>query len=92
MSTKSAECTDHGKLKMLFVCRSPNGDGLVNWPKYGAEEKHLSIDLKEQVPVRSLRKDRFIFVTQTLQKKIQQHREDVENSKCIPLFSILVCV
>ncbi|XP_043980928.1 liver carboxylesterase 1 isoform X1 [Gambusia affinis] len=60
---------------------SPNGDGLVNWPKYGAEEKHLSIDLKEQVPVRSLRKDRFIFVTQTLQKKIQQHREDVENSK-----------
>uniref|UniRef100_M3ZFN8 Uncharacterized LOC102219135 n=2 Tax=Xiphophorus maculatus TaxID=8083 RepID=M3ZFN8_XIPMA len=60
---------------------SPNGDGLVNWPKYGAEEKHLSIDLKEQVPAQWVRKDRFIFVTQTLEKKIKQHRKDVENNK-----------
>uniref|UniRef100_A0A3Q3DZC8 Carboxylic ester hydrolase n=1 Tax=Labrus bergylta TaxID=56723 RepID=A0A3Q3DZC8_9LABR len=28
---------------------SPNGEGLSHWPKYGAEEHYLKIDLKEQV-------------------------------------------
>ncbi|KAM4734643.1 fatty acyl-CoA hydrolase precursor, medium chain [Anableps anableps] len=60
---------------------SPNGDGLVNWPKYGAEEMYLSIDLNEQVPSQSLKKDRFVFVTQTLPKKIQEHKKDVESKK-----------
>uniref|UniRef100_A0A3P8SHI1 Carboxylesterase type B domain-containing protein n=1 Tax=Amphiprion percula TaxID=161767 RepID=A0A3P8SHI1_AMPPE len=37
---------------------SPNGDGLVHWPKYGAEEEYLAIGLKEQVVGRGLKKDR----------------------------------
>uniref|UniRef100_A0A096MHG7 Carboxylic ester hydrolase n=1 Tax=Poecilia formosa TaxID=48698 RepID=A0A096MHG7_POEFO len=60
---------------------SPNGDGLVKWPRYGAEEKYLSLDLKEQVSGQSLRKDRFVFVTQTLPEKIKKLQEDVQHSE-----------
>lgn len=51
---------------------SPNGDGLVHWPRYGAEEEYLVID-KEQVVSQHLRKDRFIFLTQTLPEKMQEY-------------------
>ena len=63
------------------MCRSPNGHGLVHWPKYGAEEEYLSIDLKEQVTGHHLKKDRFVFVTQTLPEKVRQHKEKMERSE-----------
>uniref|UniRef100_A0A3Q3KBY0 Carboxylic ester hydrolase n=1 Tax=Monopterus albus TaxID=43700 RepID=A0A3Q3KBY0_MONAL len=40
---------------------SPNGDGLVHWPKYGAEEEYLAIGLKKQVTAQHLKKDRLLF-------------------------------
>ncbi|KAM3608687.1 uncharacterized protein V6R79_003148 [Siganus canaliculatus] len=52
---------------------SPNGEGLVHWPKYGAEEKYLEIDAKQQVTRQHLKKDQFVFLTQTLPEKVQQH-------------------
>uniref|UniRef100_A0A3Q2DTJ1 Carboxylesterase type B domain-containing protein n=1 Tax=Cyprinodon variegatus TaxID=28743 RepID=A0A3Q2DTJ1_CYPVA len=51
---------------------SPNGEGLVNWPKYGADEKYLSLDLKKQVSAQFLKKDNFLFLTKTLPEKIQK--------------------
>uniref|UniRef100_A0A665VPN7 Carboxylic ester hydrolase n=1 Tax=Echeneis naucrates TaxID=173247 RepID=A0A665VPN7_ECHNA len=61
--------------------RSPNGDGLVHWPKYGAEESYLKIGLKESVPSQYLKKQRFVFFTQTLPEKLQQHKEKMEHSE-----------
>uniref|UniRef100_A0A3B5AR52 Carboxylesterase type B domain-containing protein n=1 Tax=Stegastes partitus TaxID=144197 RepID=A0A3B5AR52_9TELE len=60
---------------------SPNGDGLAHWPKYGAEEEYLAIGLKDQVVGRALKKDRFVFMTQTLPEKIRQHNENMENGE-----------
>ncbi|XP_036007079.1 cocaine esterase-like isoform X1 [Fundulus heteroclitus] len=60
---------------------SPNGDGLVDWPKYGAEERYMSLDVKEQTSRQSLKKDRFIFVTQTLPERIRDHEENVGRSE-----------
>ncbi|XP_074488425.1 fatty acyl-CoA hydrolase precursor, medium chain-like [Sebastes fasciatus] len=60
---------------------SPNGDGLVHWPKYGAEEDYLSIDVKEQVTGQHLKKDQFVFLTQTLPEKVRQHKEKMERSE-----------
>uniref|UniRef100_A0A3Q1GPM3 Cocaine esterase-like n=1 Tax=Acanthochromis polyacanthus TaxID=80966 RepID=A0A3Q1GPM3_9TELE len=60
---------------------SPNGDGLAHWPKYGAEEEYLGIGLKEQVVGRGLKKDRFVFMTQTLLEKVQQHDDNIEHSE-----------
>ncbi|XP_075996846.1 uncharacterized protein ces2b [Genypterus blacodes] len=61
---------------------SPNGDGLVQWPKYGAEEDYLAIGI-EQVPAQHLKQDRFIFMTQTLPEKIRQHKETMERSPVV---------
>ncbi|XP_031172736.1 pyrethroid hydrolase Ces2e [Sander lucioperca] len=60
---------------------SPNGGGLVHWPKYGAEEDYLSIDVKEQVTAQHLKKEQFVFMTQTLPEKIRQHKEKTERSE-----------
>ncbi|XP_070686336.1 cocaine esterase [Pempheris klunzingeri] len=60
---------------------SPNGDGLVHWPKYGADEEYLAISMKEQVTGRHLKKDRFVFLTQTLPEKMEQHKEKTERSE-----------
>ncbi|XP_015259102.1 PREDICTED: neuroligin-1-like isoform X1 [Cyprinodon variegatus] len=60
---------------------SPNGEGVVNWPKYGAEEKYLSLDLKKQVSAQFLKKNRFDFVTQTLPQKIKKLEENTEHSE-----------
>uniref|UniRef100_A0A668AU11 Uncharacterized LOC115361059 n=1 Tax=Myripristis murdjan TaxID=586833 RepID=A0A668AU11_9TELE len=57
--------------------RSPNGDGLVQWPQYGAEGDYLAIGM-EQVRGQHLKKDRFTFFTQTLPEKIKQHQEKME--------------
>ncbi|KAM3609465.1 uncharacterized protein V6R79_015298 [Siganus canaliculatus] len=54
---------------------SPNGEGLVHWPKYGAEEKYLEIDAKLQVIRQHLKKEQFVFLTQTLPEKIQEHEK-----------------
>ncbi|XP_041794566.1 fatty acyl-CoA hydrolase precursor, medium chain-like [Chelmon rostratus] len=54
---------------------SPNGKGLVHWPKYGAEGDYLEIGAKEQAASQHLKKDRFFFVTQTLPEKIRQYYE-----------------
>ncbi|KAM9376088.1 cocaine esterase-like [Pholidichthys leucotaenia] len=56
---------------------SPNGDGLAHWPKYGAEEEYLAIGLKKQVTGQSLKKDRFVFMTQTLPQKIKQYHGEL---------------
>lgn len=63
------------------VCRSPNGDGLVHWPKYGVEEEYLAIGLKEQVAGQHLKKERFVFMTQTIPEKVRQHEEKKERSE-----------
>ncbi|XP_062245408.1 fatty acyl-CoA hydrolase precursor, medium chain-like [Platichthys flesus] len=60
---------------------SPNGDGLVHWPKYGAEEEYLSIALKEQTPARQLKKERFAFMTQTLPEKLRRYAEQMERGE-----------
>ncbi|XP_035520814.1 cocaine esterase-like [Morone saxatilis] len=55
---------------------SPNGNGLVHWPKYGAEEYYLEIGTKEQAVGQHLKKDRFVFMTQTLPQKVQQYKKE----------------
>uniref|UniRef100_A0A7N6ASU3 Carboxylic ester hydrolase n=1 Tax=Anabas testudineus TaxID=64144 RepID=A0A7N6ASU3_ANATE len=60
---------------------SPNGDGLVHWPKYGAGEEYLAIGLKQQVTGHHLKKDRFVFLTQTLPEKVKEHLEKMERSE-----------
>ncbi|KAM7396517.1 hypothetical protein PAMP_019552 [Pampus punctatissimus] len=60
---------------------SPNGDGLVHWPKYGVDEEYLAIGLMEQVTHQHLKKDRFVFLSQTLPEKIRQHKDKMEHSE-----------
>ncbi|XP_042084970.1 liver carboxylesterase 1F-like [Haplochromis burtoni] len=60
---------------------SPDGHNLVHWPKYGAEEKYLAIGLKKQVTAQHLKKERFVFLTQTVPEKIKQHEENAERSE-----------
>lgn len=55
--------------------RSPDGQGLVHWPKYGEGEEYLQIQAKEQVVHRKLKKDRFTAFTETIPKKVEQHSE-----------------
>ncbi|XP_063336004.1 uncharacterized protein LOC134631524 [Pelmatolapia mariae] len=59
----------------------PDGHNLVHWPKYGAEEKYLAIGLKKQVTAQHLKKERFVFLTQTVPEKIKQHEENAERSE-----------
>ncbi|XP_055365742.1 carboxylesterase 1E isoform X2 [Betta splendens] len=59
---------------------SPNGDGLAHWPQYGAGEDYLAIGLKQQVTRQHLKKNRFVFMTQTLPEKIKQHEEKTERT------------
>uniref|UniRef100_H2RKE6 Carboxylic ester hydrolase n=1 Tax=Takifugu rubripes TaxID=31033 RepID=H2RKE6_TAKRU len=44
---------------------SPNGQGLVHWPKYGEKEDYLAIDAKNQNVFQGLKKDKFVVLTQT---------------------------
>ncbi|KAF3688977.1 Fatty acyl-CoA hydrolase precursor, medium chain [Channa argus] len=60
---------------------SPNGKGLVHWPKYGAQEEYLAIGLKQQETHQNLKKDRFVFLTKTLPEKVRQHKEKMERSE-----------
>ncbi|XP_033823745.1 cocaine esterase-like [Periophthalmus magnuspinnatus] len=54
---------------------SPNGDGLVHWPQYGQEENYLFIEA-EQVVRQQLRKERFVFLTQTLPKMLDELKKE----------------
>uniref|UniRef100_H2RKE8 Carboxylic ester hydrolase n=1 Tax=Takifugu rubripes TaxID=31033 RepID=H2RKE8_TAKRU len=40
---------------------SPNGQGLVHWPKYGEKEDYLAIDAKNQNVFQGLKKDKFFI-------------------------------
>ncbi|KAI3371474.1 hypothetical protein L3Q82_024058, partial [Scortum barcoo] len=60
---------------------SPNGDGLAHWPKYNSGEVYLEIGLKKQVTRQHLKKHRFVFLTQTLAEKVQQHKEKLERNE-----------
>ncbi|KTG38174.1 hypothetical protein cypCar_00017554 [Cyprinus carpio] len=53
---------------------SPNGLGLTEWPKFGAEAEYLSIGL-EQKPAKDLKGKHFTFMTQTLPRKIKERKE-----------------
>lgn len=55
--------------------RSPNGQGLVHWPKYGAGEEYLQMQAKEQVVRHQLKKERFSAFTETIPEKAEQHSE-----------------
>ncbi|XP_061138429.1 fatty acyl-CoA hydrolase precursor, medium chain [Syngnathus typhle] len=60
---------------------SPNGDGLAHWPLYEKEEKYLVIRAKEQVISQHLKKDRFVFMTQTIPERVRQHQEKTEHNE-----------
>ncbi|XP_026195604.1 fatty acyl-CoA hydrolase precursor, medium chain-like isoform X2 [Anabas testudineus] len=77
-------CTEEeeqlGKITMSYWANfartgSPNGDGLVHWPKYGDKEEYMAIGLKQQASAQHLKRDKFIFLTQTLPEKVRQHQE-----------------
>lgn len=59
----------------VSLFRSPDGEGLAHWPKYGAGEEYLQLQAKEQVVDHQLRRDRFIAFTETIPKKAEQHSE-----------------
>ncbi|XP_068169170.1 cocaine esterase [Antennarius striatus] len=55
---------------------SPNGVGLAHWPEYGNEENYLKIGLKEQTVGQHLKKDQFVFMTETIPEKIKQEEKE----------------
>ncbi|KAJ8262390.1 hypothetical protein GJAV_G00165900 [Gymnothorax javanicus] len=57
---------------------SPNGEGLVHWPEYGPDEEYLALGLKQQQPGKQLKRDRYVFLTQTLQEKIRAQEKHSE--------------
>ncbi|KAM9807821.1 cocaine esterase-like [Neosynchiropus ocellatus] len=60
---------------------SPNGKGLSHWPKYDKEETYLAIG-EEQVVDHHLKSEHFIFMTETLPKKIQElYQEKQDHSE-----------
>ncbi|XP_028304432.1 carboxylesterase 5A-like [Gouania willdenowi] len=80
----SKEEEDFSKMVMSYWANfartgSPNGAGLAHWPKYGAEGDYLKIDLKEQVTARGLKKDQFVFMTETLPEKNKWHEQNKEH-------------
>ncbi|KAM9302211.1 fatty acyl-CoA hydrolase precursor, medium chain-like [Gastrophryne carolinensis] len=78
----AGEATDEEKLLSRTIMRywanfarngDPNGPGLVEWPQYDAEERHLEIDLKPKASAK-LKEDKFQFWTKILHEKTK--RED----------------
>lgn len=59
----------------MHVCRSPNGQGLVYWPKYGEKEEYLGINAKEQNVYQGLKKDKYVFVTQTFPENMKEQKD-----------------
>ncbi|KAM9807787.1 pyrethroid hydrolase Ces2e-like [Neosynchiropus ocellatus] len=59
---------------------SPNGRGLVQWPKYDKEEAYLAFD-KVPAVENHYKRDNFVFMTETLPKKIQQCQEKQDHKE-----------
>ncbi|XP_029697094.1 carboxylesterase 5A-like [Takifugu rubripes] len=53
---------------------SPNGQGLVHWPKYGEKEDYLAIDAKNQNVIQGLKKDKFVVLTQILPEDVKEQK------------------
>ncbi|XP_056909317.1 carboxylesterase 5A-like [Takifugu flavidus] len=53
---------------------SPNGQGLVHWPKYGEKEDYLAIDAKNQNVFQGLKKDKFVVLTQILPEDVNEQK------------------
>eukprot|EP00066_Takifugu_rubripes_P011390 XP_003980054.2 PREDICTED: fatty acyl-CoA hydrolase precursor, medium chain-like [Takifugu rubripes] len=63
---------------------SPNGQGLVHWPKYGEKEDFLAIDAKNQNVFQGLKKDKFVVLTQILPEDVKEQKtQRTLSSKCI---------
>ncbi|KAJ8382608.1 hypothetical protein SKAU_G00033860 [Synaphobranchus kaupii] len=56
---------------------SPNGAGLVDWPRYGPEEEFLCLGMKQQTGKR-LKGERYVFLTRTLQEKMRTQEKHSE--------------
>uniref|UniRef100_A0A674MSD7 Carboxylesterase type B domain-containing protein n=1 Tax=Takifugu rubripes TaxID=31033 RepID=A0A674MSD7_TAKRU len=54
---------------------SPNGQGLVHWPKYGEKEDYLAIDAKNQNVFQGLKKDKFVVLTQTPPENFKEQKD-----------------
>ncbi|XP_029697095.1 carboxylesterase 5A-like [Takifugu rubripes] len=54
---------------------SPNGQGLVHWPKYGEKEDYLAIDAKNQNVFQGLKKDKFVVLTQILPEDVKEQKD-----------------
>lgn len=55
-----------------FLCRSPNGPGLVSWPQYDwKKQEYMELGLVQAVK-QKLKENRVNFVVFTLPQKLQQ--------------------
>ncbi|TWW53998.1 hypothetical protein D4764_0291650 [Takifugu flavidus] len=54
---------------------SPNGQGLVHWPKYGEKEDYLAIDANNQNVFQGLKKDKFVVLTQTPPENFKEQKD-----------------
>eukprot|EP00066_Takifugu_rubripes_P016349 XP_011605615.1 PREDICTED: carboxylesterase 1C-like [Takifugu rubripes] len=54
---------------------SPNGQGLVHWPKYGDKEDYLAIDATNQNVFQGLKKDKLVVLTQILPEDVNEQKD-----------------
>uniref|UniRef100_A0A3Q4GBF4 Carboxylic ester hydrolase n=1 Tax=Neolamprologus brichardi TaxID=32507 RepID=A0A3Q4GBF4_NEOBR len=68
--------TDHGDemFTVFELCFTTTHVKLLS--KIMMKEKYLAIGLKKQVTAQHLKKERFVFLTQTVPEKIKQHEEN----------------
>uniref|UniRef100_A0A674PBM5 Carboxylesterase type B domain-containing protein n=1 Tax=Takifugu rubripes TaxID=31033 RepID=A0A674PBM5_TAKRU len=62
---------------------SPNGQGLVHWPKYGEKEDYLAIDAKNQNVFQGLKKDKFVVLTQTPPENLKEQKDSRHSEKLV---------
>ncbi|TWW75563.1 Liver carboxylesterase [Takifugu flavidus] len=60
---------------------SPNGQGLVHWPKYGEKQDYLAIDAKNQNVFQGLKKDKFVVLTQTPPENFKEKKGSRKKSR-----------
>uniref|UniRef100_A0A3B5K881 Carboxylic ester hydrolase n=1 Tax=Takifugu rubripes TaxID=31033 RepID=A0A3B5K881_TAKRU len=60
---------------------SPNGQGLVHWPKYGEKEDYLAIDAKNQNVFQGLKKDKFVVLTQILPEDVKEQKDTTRHTE-----------
>ncbi|XP_064200372.1 fatty acyl-CoA hydrolase precursor, medium chain-like [Anguilla rostrata] len=85
-STSKVQCTEEeqelSRTIMAYWANfartgSPNGPGLVHWSQYGPDEEFLALGLKQE-PGKSLKRDRYVFLTQTLPEKLRMQEKHSE--------------